>query len=134
MTQPIYAREQWDRFMERASRRWGDRLPRPILLGVLPLHSSRHAEFLHNEVPGITIPDRVRAAMAAAGDRGAEVGLEQASELLDGMRGLVSGTYVMPSFGRYEQRAELVRRLLATEPVLSATPAGAADAGLQPGS
>jgi homocysteine S-methyltransferase len=104
--------------MERASRRWGDRLPRPVLLGVLPLHSSRHAEFLHHEVPGITIPDRVRAAMAAAGDRGTEVGLEQASELLDGMRGLVSGTYVMPSFGRYEQSAELVRRLRATEPVL----------------
>jgi homocysteine S-methyltransferase len=118
MTQPIYAREQWDRFMERASRRWGDRLPRPVLLGVLPLHSSRHAEFLHNEVPGITIPDRVRAAMAAAGDRGSEVGLEQASELLDGMRALVSGTYIMPSFGRYEQSAELVRRLRATEPVL----------------
>jgi homocysteine S-methyltransferase len=118
MTQPIYAREQWDRFMERASRRWGDRLPRPVLLGVLPLHSSRHAEFLHNEVPGITIPDRVRTAMAAAGDRGAEVGLEQAGELLEGMRPLVSGTYVMPSFGRYEQSAELVRRLRASEPVL----------------
>jgi homocysteine S-methyltransferase len=118
MTQPIYAREQWDRFMERASRRWGDRLPRPVLLGVLPLHSSRHAEFLHNEVPGITIPDRVRAAMASAGDRGAEVGLEQAGELLEGMRPLVSGTYVMPSFGRYEQSAELVRRLRASEPVL----------------
>ncbi len=72
--------------------------------------------------------------MAAAGDRGAEVGLEQASELLDACAGLVSGTYVMPSFGRYEQSAELVRRLRATEPVLSATPAGAADAGLQPGS
>lgn len=123
MTQPIYAREQWDRFMERASRRWGDRLPRPVLLGVLPLHSSRHAEFLHHEVPGITIPDRVRAAMAAAGDRGTEVGLEQASELLDGMRGLVSGTYVMPSFGRYEQSAELVRRLRSTEPVLPAASA-----------
>ncbi len=120
MTQPIYAREQWDRFMERASRRWGDRLPRPVLLGVLPLHTSRHAEFLHNEVPGITIPDRVRGAMAAAGDRGAEVGLELAMELLSGIRGLVQGTYVMPSFGRYELSAELVRRLRATEPALPA--------------
>jgi homocysteine S-methyltransferase len=120
MTQPIYAREQWDRFMERASRRWGDRLPRPVLLGVLPLHSTRHAEFLHHEVPGITIPDRVRAAMAGAGERGAEIGLEQAAELLDGMRALVSGTYVMPSFGRYEQSAELVRRLRASEPVMAA--------------
>ena len=37
----------------------------------------------------------------------------------DGMRALVSGTYVMPSFGRYEQSAELVRRLLASEPMLA---------------
>lgn len=118
MTQPIYAREQWDRLMERASRRWGDRLPRPVLLGVLPLHTSRHAEFLHHEVPGITIPDRVRTAMATAGDRGAEVGLELAAELLAEMRPLVAGTYVMPSFGRYEQSAELVRRLRAMEPAL----------------
>ena len=121
MTQPIYSREQWDRFMERASRRWGDRLPRPVLLGVLPLHSSRHAEFLHHEVPGITIPDRVRAAMAAAGERGAEVGVEMALELLGEMRPLVDGTYVMPSFGRYELCAELVRRLRTSEPALPAS-------------
>ena len=82
MTQPIYAAAQWQRFMERASARWGDRLPLPVLLGVLPLHTSRHAEFLHHEVPGITIPDEVRSAMAAAGERGMEVGLEAALELL----------------------------------------------------
>ena len=111
MTQPIYALEQWQRLMDRAAARWGDRLPRPVLLGVLPLHTSRHAEFLHNEVPGITIPDGVRAQMSGAGDRSAEVGLEMALELLDQMKGLVDGTYIMPSFGRYEQGAELVRRL-----------------------
>ncbi len=113
MTQPIYARAQWDRFMDRASARWGERLPRAVLFGVLPLHSARHAEFLHHEVPGITIPDDVRAAMAAAGDRGAEVGLEQSLELLAQMRPFVDGTYIMPSFGRYEQSAELVRRVRA---------------------
>jgi homocysteine S-methyltransferase len=111
MTQPIYATAQWDRFMERASARWGDRLPLPVLLGVLPLHTARHAEFLHHEVPGITIPDDVRAAMHAAGDGGAEVGLELSLELLSSMRPHVDGTYVMPSFGRYEQSAELVRRV-----------------------
>jgi homocysteine S-methyltransferase len=111
MTQPIYARAQWERFMERASVRWGDRLPRPVLLGVLPLHTARHAEFLHNEVPGITIPDEVRAAMHAAGERGAEVGLEMSLELLSAMRPLVDGTYIMPSFGRYEMGAELARRI-----------------------
>ncbi|MFV2064818.1 MAG: bifunctional homocysteine S-methyltransferase/methylenetetrahydrofolate reductase, partial [Chloroflexota bacterium] len=116
MTQPIYASEQWQRFMERASGRWGDRLPRPVLLGVLPLHTSRHAEFLHHEVPGITIPDDVRAAMQAAGDRGAEVGLERSLALLHEMQPHVEGTYIMPSFGRYEQSAELVRRARADLP------------------
>ena len=113
MTQPIYATEQWDRFMSRAAARWGDRLPLPVLFGVLPLHTARHAEFLHHEVPGINIPDDVRASMHAAGERGAEVGLELALELLGHMRKHVNGTYIMPSFGRYEQSAELVRRVRA---------------------
>ena len=113
MTQPIYAAEQWDRFMQAASARWPSGLPRPVLLGILPLHTSRHAEFLHNEVPGITIPVEVRAAMAAAGERGAEVGLEMAHSLLESMAPHVSGTYIMPSFGRYELAAELVRRIRA---------------------
>jgi methionine synthase I (cobalamin-dependent)/5,10-methylenetetrahydrofolate reductase len=117
MTQPIYDAPQWDRFMGRAAARFGDRLPRPVLFGVLPLHNARHAEFLHNEVPGITIPDGVRAAMHAAGERGAEVGLEQSLELLEQLRPFVDGTYIMPSFGRYEQAAELVRRVRATTPV-----------------
>jgi homocysteine S-methyltransferase len=113
MTQPIYAPAQWHRFMDRAAARWGDRLPRPVLLGVLPLHTARHAEFLHHEVPGITIPDDVREAMHGAGDRGSEVGLEQSLQLLHAMRPVVDGTYIMPSFGRYEQSAELVRRVRA---------------------
>jgi homocysteine S-methyltransferase len=116
MTQPIYERGQWDRFMEAATARWGDRLPRPVLLGILPLHTARHAEFLHHEVPGITIPDHVRAAMHAAGERGAEVGLEMALALLGEMRALVQGTYIMPSFGRYELAAELVRRIRTWAP------------------
>ena len=113
MTQPIYAREQWDRLMDVASRRWPGGLPRPVLLGILPLHTQRHAEFLHNEVPGITIPAEIRAAMGGAGERGAEVGLDIAHALLDHMAADVQGTYIMPSFGRYEQAAELVRRLRA---------------------
>jgi homocysteine S-methyltransferase len=115
MTQPIYGFEQWDRFMQVASAKWPSGLPRPVLLGILPLHTHRHAEFLHNEVPGITIPDEVRAAMAAAGERGADVGLEMAHSLLEQMKPLVSGTYIMPSFGRYELAAELVRRIRADQ-------------------
>ena len=117
LTQPVYDRAQWDRLAEGIARRWtSGRLPVPMLAGLLPLHSSRHAEFLHNEVPGITIPDRVRAAMRAAGDRGAELGLELALELLAELRGEADGTYLMPSFGRYETAAELVRRIRDLEP------------------
>jgi 5,10-methylenetetrahydrofolate reductase len=123
MTQPIYDRRQWERFMDAASARFGDRLPKPVLLGILPLHTARHAEFLHNEVPGITIPDEVRAAMHAAGERGAEVGMEMALALLAEMRPLVDGTYVMPSFGRYELAAELARRIRALEPAREAASA-----------
>ena len=87
--------------------------------GCCPLVSTRHAEFLHNEVPGITIPDEARAAMRAAGERGSEVGIEMADRLLAAMEGEVAGTYIMPSFGRYEQCAELVRRIRARHPAVA---------------
>jgi methionine synthase I (cobalamin-dependent)/5,10-methylenetetrahydrofolate reductase len=127
MTQPLYSIGQVDAMDTEAHRRFGPGgFPVPVLLGILPLQSARHAEFLHNEVPGITIPDDARAAMAAAGDRGAEVGLELALALLDRVRELVSGTYLMPSFGRYEQAAELVRRIRATTPAHASPAVGRA--------
>ncbi len=112
MTQPLYSLEQVESMFSEACRRFGERgFPIPLLLGVLPLQSARHAEFLHNEVPGITIPDATRAALHEAGEGGAEVGLRITQELLEAVGDRVAGTYVMPSFGRYEQAAELVRRL-----------------------
>jgi len=116
MTQPLYSFVQVEAMLERARERFGQKgFPVPLLLGVLPLHSARHAEFLHHEVPGITIPDEQRAAMHAAGERGAEVGLEMSMQLLEQTGREVQGTYIMPSFGRYELAAELVRRLRARE-------------------
>jgi methionine synthase / methylenetetrahydrofolate reductase(NADPH) len=112
MTQPLYGLGQVEAMFGEARRRFGEAgVPVPLLLGILPLQSARHAEFLHNEVPGITIPDEARAAMRAAGERGAEVGLEQSLALLEQVEDSVAGTYIMPSFGRYEQCAELVRRI-----------------------
>ena len=117
MTQPLYSVEQVEAMLAEARRRFGPAgIPVPILLGVLPLVSARHAEFLHNEVPGITIPDEARAAMRDAGERGSEVGIEMADRLLVATEAEVAGTYVMPSFGRYEQCAELVRRIRARHP------------------
>ena len=114
MTQPLYDLAQVEAMLAEADRRFGPGgFPVPLLLGVLPLQSSRHAEFLHNEVPGITIPAAVRERLRDAGDRGADVGLEMTLALLDEIGTRVAGTYIMPSFGRYEQAAELVRRLRA---------------------
>jgi len=114
MTQPLYDEAQVEAMLAEARRRFGPGgFPVPVLLGVLPLQSARHAEFLHNEVPGITIPDATRAALRDAGEGGAEVGLEMTLDLLERVGSRVAGTYVMPSFGRYEQAAELVRRLRA---------------------
>ena len=112
MTQPLFGVAQVESMLGEARRRFGPGgFPVPVLLGVLPLVTARHAEFLHNEVPGITIPEEARAAMHAAGERGAEVGIEMADALLAEVGGAVAGTYIMPSFGRYEQCAGLVRRI-----------------------
>ena len=117
MTQPLYDVPQVEAMLAEARRRFGPRgFPVPVLLGVLPLVSSRHAEFLHNEVPGITIPDAARARMAEAGAAGTEAGIEMADALLVAVEGGMAGTYLMPSFGRYEQAAELVRRIRARHP------------------
>jgi methionine synthase I (cobalamin-dependent)/5,10-methylenetetrahydrofolate reductase len=120
MTQPLYSGQQVEVMLAEARRRFGPRgFPVPVLLGVLPLVSARHADFLHNEVPGITIPDEARAAMHAAGERGSDLGIEMANQLLTDVEGGVDGTYIMPSFGRYEQCAELVRRIRARHPAES---------------
>jgi methionine synthase / methylenetetrahydrofolate reductase(NADPH) len=106
MSQPLYDRETLERFFERTGP-----LPIPFLLGVLPLQSSRHAEFMHNEVPGIVVPQQLRDRMRAAGENGIAEGLQQSRELLIDTHDLVQGVYLMPSFGRYEVVAELVRWL-----------------------
>ena len=75
---------------------------------MLPLHNTRHANFLHNEVPGVSIPEALRARMAKAGDAGAPEGVRVAVELLSELRGVVQGAYLMPPFGRYEMAAEIL--------------------------
>jgi methionine synthase / methylenetetrahydrofolate reductase(NADPH) len=112
MTQPIYELAPLERFLRRAGQP-----PIPMLLGCVPLHSSRHAEYLHNEVPGITIPDEVRARMKAAGEHGHEEGLRLAQELLGEARSMVQGVYLMPSYGRYDVVSELTRSLQSKQAI-----------------
>ena len=110
MTQPVYDLATIEEFFERLGT-----IDVPVLLGILPLMSSRHAEFIHNELEGVVVPDAIRERMRAAGEAGADAGLEVAIEQIEEARGLpwVSGVYVMPSFGRYEVAAALVRQIRA---------------------
>ncbi len=96
MTQPLYELEPLLRFLDIV------KPDVPILLGVLPLVSFKHAQFLHHEVPGIIIPDGIRQAMEKAGERSAQVGGELASQFIEEARSYVTGIYLMPSFGRFE--------------------------------
>jgi homocysteine S-methyltransferase len=111
MTQPVYDLDVLASFFARLGPAGV-----PVLLGVLPLMSSRHAEFIHHELAGVDVPEPVRRRMREAGEAGAAAGLEIAAEQLEASRRLpwVSGTYIMPSFGRYEVAAELVRRLVGS--------------------
>jgi homocysteine S-methyltransferase len=104
-TQPVYDLEVLERFFARV------RPPVPVVVGLLPLHSARHAEFLHHEVPGITVPDPVRARMREAGEHGLRAGIEMAQGLLAQLRGRWQGAYLMPSFGRFEVVAEVLEAL-----------------------
>jgi homocysteine S-methyltransferase len=104
MTQPIYDVEVWLRFLEL----FGGPIPVPVMIGILPLQSARHAEFLHNEVPGITLTEQALERMRAAGNHGRAVGVEMARELLLDLKPYAQGVYLMPSFGRYEVAAEVL--------------------------
>ena len=106
MAQPLYDMDQLMSFLNRVGK-----IPVPFLLGVMPLQSHKHAEFLHNELPGVTIPDHLRERMRLAGDQGIQEGIRQSQEFLAEAQAYCDGTYLMPSFGRYEMVAELVKVL-----------------------
>lgn len=109
MTQPIYHAAVWRRFFHLYEDRHGP-FPLPVMIGILPLQSHRHASFLHNEVPGITIPDAALARMEHAGPDGRKEGIKMAQELLLELmeEPKVQGVYLMPSFGRYEVACEVL--------------------------
>jgi methionine synthase / methylenetetrahydrofolate reductase(NADPH) len=105
MTQPVYSPEVLDRFLVDVSP-----LGLPVLVGLLPLASHRNAEFLHNEVPGMQVPEAIRERMRKAGSGPAarKEGVAIAREMLHAVRGRVAGAYVMPPFERHELALEVV--------------------------
>ncbi|MBI3005672.1 MAG: bifunctional homocysteine S-methyltransferase/methylenetetrahydrofolate reductase [Ignavibacteriales bacterium] len=96
-TQPIYDMKTLEQLIKRT-----DKWKIPVMLGLLPLRSYKHAEFLHNEIPGMTIPEAIRKKMHAAGDKGADVGIEIAVSLLSEAKLEVAGAYLLPAFKKYD--------------------------------
>ena len=107
LTQPIYNAEDGPKLIEAYEAKHG-KLEKPILAGILPLVSAKHANFLHHEVPGIVIPEESRARIEAAKDGAAKVGVELAVELIQKIKPWASGIYMMPQFHRYDQASEII--------------------------
>ena len=88
----------------------------PFLPGIMPLVSERNAEYLNNEVPGITVPDDVRARMKGLDkEAGAREGLAIAKEFIDATIAVVGGYYLIPPFGKYELAEELIKHIQKRE-------------------
>jgi len=108
MTQPVYDPKTLETFIKSVKH-----LQTPILVGILPLYSHKNAEFLHNEVPGMSIPDDIRERMrkAGSGDQARDVGVKIAQEALLASKELAQGTYVMPPFNKVELAVRVIEIL-----------------------
>jgi homocysteine S-methyltransferase len=108
ITQPVFDVDQLERFLESIQH-----VRIPIIAGIWPLVSVRNAEFLANEVPGVSVPDSIIARMRRAGERGKEAGLAEgisiAREMLDRVRPSVQGVQVSAPFGRVELALDVFR-------------------------
>lgn len=84
-----------------------------VMAGILPLASYRNAEFLNNEVPGMSIPEAILGRMRKAGssEEAQKIGIAIAREVLEQVKSMVQGVYLMPPFGRVETALEVIAAL-----------------------
>jgi 5,10-methylenetetrahydrofolate reductase len=93
MTQILFDLEPLEAFRERLGG-W----PVPVLVGVWPIRTTETLIRVHNETPGIAVPEHVQERYRAAGAGAREVGLALGLELIEGARSLAQGVYVMAPF------------------------------------
>jgi homocysteine S-methyltransferase len=108
ITQPVFDLAQLDVFLKRI-----ESFHLPIIGGIWPLVSLRNAEFLANEVPGVTVPDEILSRMRRASERGREQGLAEgvaiAREMLSAVRDRLSGAQVSAPLGKVPVALDVLR-------------------------
>jgi methionine synthase / methylenetetrahydrofolate reductase(NADPH) len=108
MTQPVYDPRTLERFLGMMGQ-----LTVPVMVGILPLYSHRNAEFLHNEVPGMSIPEAIRERMrkAGSGEKAQAEGVSIAQEATLAARDVAQGVYVMPPFNKVDLAVRVIEVL-----------------------
>ena len=101
LSQAVFSREAVERLLELMGPS-----PLPLILGVWPVHSLRQADFLDTHIAAV--PVKLRSDLEKAGADAERCGIDAAHRLLEEVRPLVQGVYIIPSFGRFSGIAELV--------------------------
>jgi homocysteine S-methyltransferase len=96
MTQILFDMEYFDRFFEL----FGGPSPIPLLVGVWPIRSLELAVRVHNETPGIVVPEHVQERYRAAGTNAPQVGIDLVHELIEQSREVAAGVYIVAPFRR----------------------------------
>ncbi len=104
MTQIVFDLDYVDSLVERLGGEW----PIPVLVGIFPLTSYRLALRLHNEVPGILVPQSLQDALEQAGSDAAQVGFAHAKKLIAASRERAAGVYLVAPFRRPLRVLELL--------------------------
>jgi methionine synthase / methylenetetrahydrofolate reductase(NADPH) len=112
ITQPVFDVEQLERFLASI-----EHTRIPIVAGIWPLVSVRNAEFLANEVPGVTVPNAIIERMRRANEKSKEhavaEGIAIAREMLERVRPSVQGVQVSAPFGKVELAIEVFKDVLS---------------------
>jgi methionine synthase / methylenetetrahydrofolate reductase(NADPH) len=111
LTQPVFDLEPLKLLLRHYIEQYGN-LNIPVLAGILPLASLRHAYYLNEEVPGISIPPELLRRLEVSGNNSYPTGNEIAIELAQRLREMVQGVYLIPAFNRFDQLAEIIDTIL----------------------
>lgn len=112
--QAVFEPERIEKFLIRYEQITGETFNLPVLIGVMPLFSLKHATFLNNEIPGITIPQHILKRIEDAGENARYEGVKIAQELMHATAPYVQGAYILPAFGHYDLAAEVVASMPVT--------------------